>query len=317
MKKLKLIPDNTNIKFAEKRVICVSLSVLFIVLSIVLYFTRGLNYGIDFEGGIMIEVKTPQVAELAKIRSALNSLDLGDVGIQTFGAPDDILIRVEKQDGGDKAQEIAVTKIKDTLDKVIAGKPQYRRTEVVGPKVSGELKQQGFIAMTLAILAMVIYVWFRFEWQFGVGTVLALIHDATLTIGFFSITRLEFNLSVVAAILTIVGYSMNDSVVVFDRIRENLRKYKKMGLVDLINLSVNETLSRTIMTAMTTFLALLALFFFGGEVIRAFSAAMLFGVFIGTYSSIYVGAPVLIWFNLRSEDVQIQAPSGAAKKNTP
>jgi preprotein translocase SecF subunit len=314
MKKLRLIPDNTNIKFAEKRTICVGLSVILIVASIVLYFTRGLNYGIDFEGGIMLEVKTPQVAELAQIRSTLGTLGLGDVGIQTFGAPNDILIRVEKQPGGDEAQQAAVTKIKAALDKVIqGGKPDYRRTEVVGPKVSGELKQQGFIAMTLAILAMVIYVWFRFEWQFGVGTVLALIHDATLTIGFFSITRLEFNLSVVAAILTIVGYSMNDSVVVFDRIRENLRKYKKMGLVELINLSVNETLSRTIMTALTTLLALVALFFFGGEVIRAFSAAMLFGVFIGTYSSIYVGAPVLIWFNLRSEDVQVQSPAPATK----
>jgi preprotein translocase SecF subunit len=311
MKKLKLIPDTTNIKFAEKRVLCVSLSVIFIVASIVLYFTRGLNYGIDFEGGIMIEVQTEQTADLAQIRSALNSLDLGDVGIQTFGAPNDVLIRVEKQSGGDEAQQAAVTKIKAKLADVIPGTPDYRRTEVVGPKVSGELKRQGFLAMTLAILAMVVYVWFRFEWQFGVGTVLALIHDATLTIGFFSITRLEFNLSVVAAILTIVGYSMNDSVVVFDRIRENLRKYKKMGLVELINLSVNETLSRTIMTALTTLLALLALFFFGGEVIRAFSAAMLFGVFVGTYSSIYVGAPVLIWFNLRSEDVQIQEPAPA------
>ena len=313
MKKLRLIPDNTNIKFAEKRTICVALSVIFIVASIVLYFTRGLNYGIDFEGGIMMEVKTPQAADMAQIRSTLGTLGLGDVGIQTFGAPDDILIRVEKQPGGDGAQQAAVNKIKEALGKVISGEPDYRRTEVVGPKVSGELKQQGFIAMTLAILAMVIYVWFRFEWQFGVGTVLALVHDATLTIGFFSITRLEFNLSVVAAILTIVGYSMNDSVVVFDRIRENLRKYKKMGLVELINLSVNETLSRTIMTALTTLLALVALFFFGGEVIRAFSAAMLFGVFIGTYSSIYVGAPVLIWFNLRSEDVQVQEPAAATK----
>ena len=311
MKKLKLVPEKTNIKFAEKRTICIALSVICIVASIALYFTRGLNYGIDFKGGIMIEVKTPQEANIAEIRSALTALHIGDVSIQTYGEPDDIQIKVEKQEGGDEAQQEAVNKVKETLTNVINGEPEYRQVEVVGPKVSGELKQQGFIAMTLAILAMVIYVWFRFEWQFGVGTVLALIHDATLTIGFFSITQLEFNLSVVAAVLTIVGYSMNDSVVVFDRIRENLRKYKKMGLVELINLSVNETLSRTIMTAMTTFLAVLALFFFGGEVIRAFSAAMLFGVIIGTYSSIYIGAPVLIWFNLRSEDVQVQAPAPA------
>jgi preprotein translocase subunit SecF len=311
MKKLRLIPDDTKIHFAEYRAIWVSLSIICIVASIALYFTRGLNYGIDFEGGIMLEVKTEQTADLASIRSALESLKMGDVGIQNFGAPNDVLIRVEKQPGGDKAQEAAVSKIKTKLNEVIPGKPDYRRQVVVGPKVSGELKQQGFLAMSLAILAMVIYVWFRFEWQFGVGTVLALIHDATLTIGFFSITQLEFNLSVVAAILTIVGYSMNDSVVVFDRIRENLRKYKKMGLVELINLSVNETLTRTIMTSMTAFLATLALFFFGGEVIRAFSAAMLFGVVVGTYSSIYIGAPVLIWFNLRSEDVQVQAPAPA------
>ena len=260
-----------------------------------------------------MEIQTKEDADLADLRSKLSGLGLGDVKLQEFGTPKDVLIRVELQEGskagqpkseeaqpaGDPEevdpQQLAIDKIRKALGTGV----EYRRTEIVGPKVSGELKQQSSIAVVLAILAVMIYIWFRFEWQFAVGAVASLTHDVILTIGLFSVLGIEFNLTIIAAILTIVGYSLNDTVVVYDRVRENLRKYKQMALGDLIDMSLNQMLPRTIMTSVSTFLALLALYVFGGEVIRGFTFAMIWGVFIGTYSSIFVAAPVLIYMGAR------------------
>lgn len=278
------------------------LSSVLIVLSIGLFFARGLNYGIDFRGGVMIEIKTPTVMELGMLRTGLNNLGLGEVSIQEFGAPDDILIRVERQEGDEGAQQRAVDAVRGALAEMIDGEIDYRRTELVGPKVSGELIADGTMAVVLALVAMLIYIWVRFEWQFSIGAVAALVHDVILTIGMFAATGLEFNLATVAAILLIVGYSMNDTVVVYDRIRENLRKYKKMPISDLLDLSINNTLSRTLMTSITTMLALLSLYFIGGAIIADFSFAMIWGVLVGTYSSIYIAGPLLIFFEVRANE---------------
>jgi len=294
MRRFKLVPDKTTIPFLNLRRSAFIVSGLLVIGSLFLFMVKGLNYGIDFRGGIMIEVGTAEPANLSQIRSALGALNLGDVAIQEFGSPTDVLIRVERQEGDATAQQIAVDRVKTALADTISGDISYRRVEFVGPKVSGELVQAGALAITLSVVAMMIYIWFRFEWQFSVGAVIALLHDVALTIGLFSITGLEFNLSIIAAILTIVGYSMNDTVVVYDRVRENLRKYRRMELTELLNLSINDTLSRTTMTSLTTMLALLSLFFFGGEVIRGFTAAMIWGVVVGTYSSIFVAAPLLL-----------------------
>lgn len=284
------------------------MSALFVVVSIALFFVKGLNYGIDFRGGILIEVGTPAPADLGQIRSTLGGLNLGDVAIQEFGAPTDVLIRVERQAGDASAQQIAVDQVKEALNAQIGGDISYRRVEFVGPKVSGELIQAGTLAVVLSVIAMLVYIWFRFEWQFSVGAVIALVHDVALTIGLFSLTGLEFNLSIIAAILTIIGYSMNDTVVVYDRVRENLRKYRRMELTELLNLSINDTLSRTSMTSLTTLLALFSLFFFGGEVIRGFTAAMIWGVVVGTYSSIFIAAPLLLRFRVEREAETASAP---------
>jgi preprotein translocase SecF subunit len=294
MFKIRLVPEKTTIPFLNWRRGAYTLSALSVVASIVLFFVHGLNYGIDFRGGILIEVGTPEPADLGRIRSTLGGLGLGDVAIQEFGAPTDVLVRIERQPGDASAQQIAVQRVKEALDQNIGAGISYRRVEFVGPKVSAELIQAGTLAVVLSVVAMLIYIWFRFEWQFSVGAVIALIHDVALTIGLFSLIGLEFNLSIIAAILTIVGYSMNDTVVVYDRVRENLRKYRRMDLAELLNLSLNDTLSRTTVTSLTTLLALLSLFFFGGEVIRGFTAAMIWGVLVGTYSSIFIAAPLLL-----------------------
>jgi len=259
------------------------------------FFTKGLNFGIDFRGGILIEVRTEGPADISKLRSSLSGLGLGEIQLQEFGQPSDVLIRIERQPGGEKAQLVAVEKAKGALGDQV----DYRRTEFVGPKVGGELIEAGITAVLLALGAMLVYIWFRFEWQFGVGAVVALLHDVVLTIGIFALLGLEFNLSTVAAILTIAGYSINDTVVVYDRVRENLRKYKQMPLGELLNLSINGTLSRTLLTSFTTLLALLALYFFGGEVLAGFSFAMIWGVVVGTYSSIFIAVPLLVYMNLR------------------
>ena len=275
-------------------------SLILIIGSILAFAVKGLNYGIDFRGGILIEVKTPLGTSIAEMRDSLGTLGLGEVSLQEFGAPDDILIRIERQEGGEEAQLEAVSVVKEQLSENFGSNLDYRRTEFVGPKVGAELISAGIKAVVSALLAMMVYIWFRFEWQFSLGAVAALLHDVTLTIGMFAISGLEFNLATVAAILLIVGYSLNDTVVVYDRVRENLRKYKKLVLVDVLNRSINDTLTRTLMTSITTMLALLALYTLGGAVIADFSIALIWGVLVGTYSSIFIAAPLLINLRLRS-----------------
>ncbi len=305
---LKLVPENTHIKFINYRKFAYILSAVMIVMAFGMYFSKGLNFGIDFEGGIMIEIGTEGPADIGAIRSALSSLNMGDVKVQEFGAANDVLIRLEHQEG--LTVDEVVEKIRHILPNAIEGEISYRRTETVGSTVSGELIADGIMAVVLAIGAVLIYIWFRFEWQFGMGAVIALVHDVILTIGMFSLTGLEFNLSTIAAILTIVGYSLNDTVVVYDRIRENLRKYRKMPMVDLLTLSINDTLSRTVMTSVTTLIALFSLFFLGGEGLHGFSAAMIWGIFVGTYSSIFIAAPVLLWVEMRREAYDVDDKSG-------
>ena len=293
--KLKLIPDNPNVPFITLRKIFYVVSLALVLSSVAIFMTKGMKYGIDFTGGIMIEVRTAEPGRISVMREQLKALDLGSVELQEFGAPDDILIRVQAQEGGEQAQQAAINAVKQALGDGI----EYRRTELVGPKVSDELFWNGLYAMGLAILAILVYVWFRFEWQFGLSAVVALTHDVVSTIGIFSLIQHEFNLATVAAVLTIAGYSINDTVVVFDRVRENLRKYKTMPMDELLNKSINETLARTTMTSFTTVLALIALYSFGGEIIRDFAFAMIWGVVIGTYSSIFVAVPLLLNFGLQ------------------
>lgn len=293
-------PHGLRLNFMKWRDVCVGGSVLAIVVSLGLIFTLGFNYGVDFKGGSMIEMQAKSgTADIAALREKLGTLDLGDVQIQEFGRPSDALIRLEQQPGGEEAQQVAANKVKEAL----ADGYDERRREVVGPAVSSELRKTGTYAVLAAILAIVAYVWFRFEWQFALGTIIALSHDVLVTAGIFSFFQLDFDLSTVAALLTILGYSVNDTVVVSDRIRENLRKYKKMEINELLNLSINETLSRTILTGVTTIAVLVALYFLGGEVIRNFTFAMLFGVLIGTYSSIFIAAPVLDYLGVRRDTV--------------
>ncbi len=294
MRLINLIPTGTKFDFMRFRKVAAFSSLCLAVVSIILFATLGLNYGIDFRGGIMIEIRTEQPADMAGLRANLSGLGLGEVELQEFGAKTDVLIRIERQKGDEKAQIKAVEIIKGALGKKI----DYRRVEFVGPKVGAELIEAGVMAVLAAMAAMLVYIWFRFEWQFGVGAVVALVHDVVLTIGIFALLGLEFNLSIVAAILAIAGYSINDTVVVYDRVRENLRKYKTMDLNALLNMSINDTLSRTVLTSVTTLLAVLALFLFGGEVIKGFSFAMIWGVIVGTYSSIFIAVPLLVYMNL-------------------
>ena len=299
MRSLRLIPPDTNFRFIALRKRAYVVSILLILASAVSLGVQGLNFGIDFVGGTLIEVRTEGPADIAGMRQTLSALDRGEVGLQEFGQPTDVLIRIQQQPGGDAAQQATVAAVKEALGDSVE---EYRRVEVVGPKVGGELIEAGVISVALALLAIMAYIWFRFEWQFGVGAVLALAHDVITTVGIFSILQLEFNLSTVAAVLTIAGYSINDTVVVFDRVRENLRRYKTLPMVDLLNRSVNETLSRTVMTSVTTLLALLALFFLGGEVIRDFAFAMIWGVIIGTYSSVWIASATLLWMGVRPNE---------------
>ena len=294
MRQLQLIPANVNLSFIPKRMMFFAFSAFLVVASLGLVLSKGLNFGIDFQGGIMIEVRTKQAADIGAMRKQLSGLGLGEVALQEFGAPTDVLIRVQRQEGGEEAQQAAVDKVKESLGDSV----DYRRTEFVGPKVSEELLMDGVLAVGLAILAILVYIWFRFEWQFGLGAVVALTHDVISTIGIFALMGFEFNLSTVAAVLTIAGYSINDTVVVYDRVRENLRKFKKMPLGELLNNSVNQTLSRTVVTSLTTLLALLALYFLGGAVIHDFAFAMIWGVVIGTYSSVCLAVPLLMYMNL-------------------
>lgn len=296
---IRLVPEKTSIDFVGLRRIAFLLSAILIIGSIAVGVTRGLNFGIDFAGGVMLEVKTSGPADLAKMRSALAGKGLGDVSLQEFGEPDDVLIRVQRQDE-DSGQAAVVEKVRQILTEEVDPQISFRRAEYVGPKVGNELIEAGALAVLLALGAMLVYIWFRFEWQFGVGAVVALFHDVIATIGVFSLTGIEFNLASVAAVLTIVGYSLNDTVVIYDRVRESLRKFKNIPLKDILNRSINDTLGRTMMTSLTTLIALLALYILGGEVIRGFAFAMIFGVVVGTYSSVFVAVPVLILLGVES-----------------
>lgn len=303
---IRLFPSNTKLPFMRWTVVTAPVTIVLTIISIALFFSVGLNYGIDFQGGTVIEIQTKDgPANIGEIRATLDELNLGDVQVVEFGAPNDVLIRVQRQEGGDEAQQRVIALVQDTFGDTV----DFRRTEVVGPRVSGELARNGVIGVGVALLGILVYLWFRFEWQYAVGAVLTTLHDVIMTVGLFAALQLDFSLSSIAAILTILGYSLNDTVVVYDRIRENLRKYKKMPLRDLIDLSINETLSRTTITSITTLLALIALYIFGGEVISSFVLAMIWGILVGTFSSIFVAAPALILFGLR--------PSKAATDEQP
>jgi preprotein translocase subunit SecF len=308
MRLLRIVPDDTKFDFMRFRRISFPVSALLSMLAIVLFFTHGLNFGIDFRGGTLMEVQSKSgPADLAKMRASLATLGLGEVQLQQFGAPTDVLIRVAEQPGGDAAQQVAVQKVRNALGDQV----DYRRVEVVGPRVSGELLSYGIIGLLLAIVAILIYLWFRFEWQFALGAMIANVHDLVLTIGFMSITQIDFDLTSIAALLTILGYSLNDTVVIYDRIREMLRRYKKLPMPDLLNASVNQTLSRSVITHVTVSLALLALLLFGGQAIHSFTATMMFGVvLVGTYTSVFIASPILIYLGVGTgRDALSAAPS--------
>src|SRR3569832_1631223 len=304
MRLLRIVPDDTKFDFMRFRRISFPLSAAMSILAITLYFFHGLNFGIDLKGGLLIEVKTisGQAADLAQMRSTLGSLGLGEVQLQQFGTPDDVLIRVGEQPGGDEAQQAAVAKVRGALGSNL----NYQRVEVVGPRVSGELLSYGVIGLIHAILCILVYLWFRFEWQFALGAMIANVHDIVLTIGFMSITHNDNDLTSIAALLTILGYSLNDTVGIYDRIREMLRRYKKLPMPQLLNESINSTLSRSIITHVTVTLALLALLLFGGQAIHSFTAVMMFGVvLVGTYTSIFIASPILIYLGVHSVRAEI------------
>lgn len=305
---LQFFPNKPHFDFMGKRWLGFAVSIALTILSLGLVFSKGLNLGIDFTGGVLMEIHTEKPIDLSPLRETLNNQGFGEVSLQNMGSENDIMIRI--QVAKDDEQSKIIAKVKELLAaQTVGGSIDYRKIDFVGPTVGNELVMAGVWATLLSFGAIMLYMWFRFEWQYGLGGVLALLHDSIMVVGFFAVTQLEFGLTAVAAILTIVGYSINDSVVIYDRIRENMRKFKKMEIAELLNLSINDTLSRTILTASTTLLASLALLVFGGEVIRAFSAAMAFGVIVGTYSSIYISAPALIYLNIRP---QAPVPQAAA-----
>ena len=298
LKPIRFVPRNARLPIIRSRLLAFAMSALLVLGSLVAVATIGLNFGIDFKGGILIEVRTAAPANIAQMRSDLSGLGLGEVSLQEFGDEHEVLIRIQRQDG-DEAQQIKAT---DAVRKMLGDGVEYRRTEFVGPTVGQELIQAGALAVGLALLSILLYVWFRFEWQFGVGAIVALAHDIISTLGLFALIQHEFNLATVAAVLTIAGYSINDTVVIYDRVRENLRKYKKMPLADLFELSVNETLSRTTLTSGTTLLALFSIYLFGGAVLADFALAMIWGILIGTYSSVFIAVPLLLYTGLRRGD---------------
>ncbi len=301
---LRIVPDDTKFDFIRFRRVSFPISALLSILAITLYFTHGLNFGIDFMGGTLIEAQSKVgPVNTSKMRATLSELGLGEVQLQEFGGPETVLIRLAQQPGGELAQQAAVLKVQGALGDSV----DYRRVEVVGPRVSGELLHWGIIGIFAAIAAILLYLWFRFEWQFALGAMIANVHDIVLTMGFMSITQIDFDLTSIAALLTILGYSLNDTVVIYDRIREMLRRYKKMPMTDLLNVSINATLSRSIVTHVTVSLSLLALLLFGGQAIRSFTATMMFGVvLVGTYTSIFIASPILIYLGV-----------GTARQNAP
>ena len=277
------------------------LSLVLVLISLIFIVFKGLNYGIDFKGGTLVEIRLDNNSiKVSDIRESLKKINLGDINVKNFGDESDFLIKIEKKLNNN---ETLISEIKNTLDQDLNEEVNYRRVESVGPKVSSELLKSGVISIGLALLMMLFYIWFRFEWQFSLGSIIALFHDVIITVGTFSLLSIEINLSIVAAVLTIVGYSMNDTVVIFDRVRENLRKYSDIKIFELTNISINETLSRTIITSVTTLLALLAIYFFGGEILKGFSLAMILGVIFGTYSSIYIANTVLVRLRVSQKTV--------------
>ena len=315
----KLIPDNTNIRFLRWRNPAISLSILVIIASLALVGWKQFNYGVDFVGGQMIRISFSQPANHDDLRTRVNALGMGDASIQQFGKPTDVAIRLPLPAGAEADEALANAAAEKVKAAVRANYPdaKFQSVDTVSGKVSGELLRTGLISLALAMLGISLYIWFRFEWQFGVGALFALFHDVAITLGFFALTRLEFNLNVVAALLTIIGYSLNDTIIVYDRIRENLRKYRKMDMEALLDLSVNETLSRTIVTSFSLILTLTILLIFGPEVIFGFTAAMLLGIFIGTFSSVYVSAPILIWLKVKNDSfLPSEAKSGDAERVT-
>jgi preprotein translocase subunit SecF len=314
---LRIVPDDTKFDFMRFRRISFPISAVLSIVAILLYFFHGLNFGIDFIGGTLIEVRSISgPADLAKMRATLGGLGLGDIQLQQFGGPENVLIRIAQQPGGEEAQQAARAKVREALGNDV----EIRRVEVVGPRVSTELLAYSTIGLGLAIFAILVYLWVRFEWQFALGAMIANVHDIVLTIGYMSLTQIDFDLASIAALLTILGYSLNDTVVIYDRIREMLRRYKRMSMPDLLNVSINSTLSRSIITHATVTLALLALLLFGGHAIHSFTATMIFGVvLVGTYTSVFIAAPILIYLGVGTgrmeaeQAVETQAETAAAQ----
>lgn len=294
---IKRAPIQPNFNIVGYRTATLAFATFMVLSSLALFAVQGLNFGVDFRGGILMEVRTDGEADLGEIRQRLQDLDLGDTSIQSFGAPTDVLINIQEQEGGEEAQNAAIAQVRAALDDIVES---YRRTEFVGPTVGAELQRAGMLATVLALGAMAFYIWFRFEWHFAVAALVALVHDVIATVGFFALTQLEFNLGTLAAILTIAGYSINDTVVVFDRVRESVRRYKRKTLPEVLNIAVNAVLMRTFLTSGTTLLALFALAAFGGPVIRSFVWALIWGVGIGTFSSVALAVPLLIYLGLRT-----------------
>lgn len=304
---IRFFPSDTKIPFMRLRWAWFAFSLALMAGVFFLFFTRGLTLGIDFTGGVLMDIRSNKPVALAPLREALDTGEFGEVALQHFGDEQEILLRIQAREGEDQSKKVEL--VKEKLIALLGEGLEYRQIDYVGPSVGQELVEAGYISVGLSVAAMLLYVWFRFEWQFGLGAILALVHDATIMVGFYLVSGFEFGLTSLAAILTIVGYSINDSVVIYDRIRENMRKYKQMPLEELINISINETLSRTVLTGGTTALAALSLVVFGGQTLQGFSSALLFGVVFGTYSSIYISAPVLLYLNLRDIGEASPAPA--------
>ena len=317
MRLLRIVPDDTKFDFIRFRRVSFPISAALSILAIFLYFFHGLNFGIDFRGGTLMEVQAKSgAADLAQMRSTLAGLNLGEFQLQQFGGPSEVLIRIAQQPGGETEQQAAVEKVRQALGDTV----DYRRVEVVGPRVSGELLYKGILGMFAAIGAILLYLWFRFEWQFALGAMIANVHDIVLTLGFMSVTQIDFDLTSIAALLTILGYSLNDTVVIYDRIREMLRRYKKMPMPELLNVSINSTLSRSVITHVTVAMSLLALLLFGGQAIHSFTATMMFGVvLVGTYTSVFIAAPILIYLGVGTGRAKLpeDAPAEAPAKSPP
>jgi preprotein translocase subunit SecF len=312
MRLLKLVPDNTNIDFLRWRGVAIAISMLLIAASIALIAVKGLNFGVDFAGGQVIRVHFQQPPSLDRLREQVTDLGLGDPSIQEFGSPQEVSIRLPLPEGGEEGANAAASRVRTALAAQYPGS-RIDAVDTVSGRVSGELVRDGALALFLSMIGIVIYIWIRFEWQFGVGAMFSLFHDVTLTLGFFALTQMEFDLNVVAALLTLIGYSLNDTIVIYDRVRENLRKYRKMDITSLLNLSMNETLSRTFATNFAMLLALGSLMLLGPDVIQSFTTALLISVVVGTYSTIYIAAPWLIWLKVNSDSF-IPGETGSAER---